>query len=217
VTSPNPIDLASWPRRELFEHYRLRTPCTYSLTVELDVTELVSALRDSRCKTYATQIWAIASVVNRHEEFRLTLDDRGEPATWPVVHPMFTVFNAARETFAAVWTPFDPDFASFHDRAAELLAEHSRATALFPQGEPPPDAFDISSLPWTSFTGMNLNIANAWEHYLPIITLGRYAVRDGRTYLPLALQMNHAAADGFHTGRLVQELQELVRAPDWVV
>lgn len=32
----------------------------------------------------------------------------------------------------------------------------------------------------------------------------------------IALQMNHAAADGFHTGRLVDELQEFVRSPDWI-
>ena len=34
------IDLASWPRREYFEHYMSDVPCTYSLTVRLDITEL---------------------------------------------------------------------------------------------------------------------------------------------------------------------------------
>ena len=29
------IDIASWPRREYFEHYMNAVPCTYSMTVEV--------------------------------------------------------------------------------------------------------------------------------------------------------------------------------------
>lgn len=34
------IDIASWPRREYFEHYMNAVPCTYSMTVRLDITNL---------------------------------------------------------------------------------------------------------------------------------------------------------------------------------
>ncbi|MFC8599839.1 CatA-like O-acetyltransferase [Isoptericola sp. NPDC057191] len=49
-----------------------------------------------------------------------------------------------------------------------------------------------------------------------IFTLGRYVERDGRVLLPLAVQVHHAVADGFHTARLVNELQELLADPAWV-
>jgi chloramphenicol O-acetyltransferase type A len=39
-----PIDVSHWPRREHFEHYRDRAPCTYAMTIDVDVTELVGAL-----------------------------------------------------------------------------------------------------------------------------------------------------------------------------
>lgn len=216
MTRPDPIDLATWNRRETFEHYRRTVPCTYAITVELDVTAFAAALARSSRKTYITQIWAIATVVNRHLEFRMAETDAGEPAAWPVVHPAFTVFNAERETFAAVWVPYDADFARFHDAAAEVLAAAASATTMFPQGELPADVFDVSSLPWTSFTGFTLNIDGGSNHLLPIFTLGRYLERDGRTLLPLAVQIHHAAADGFHTARLVRELEDLVAEPGWV-
>ena len=216
MDAPTLIDMDAWPRREHFAHYRRRVPCTYSMTVELDVTAFTTALRTSRRKSYMAQIWALATVVNRHDEFRMCLTANDEPAVWPVVHPAFTVFNAERETFACVWTPYDPDFGMFHDRAAALLAEHSQATAFFPQGAPPPNTFDVSSLPWASFTGFNLNIADGWDHLAPIFTLGRYSERDGRVLLPLAVQAHHAAADGFHATRLVNELQTLVDEPTWL-
>lgn len=216
MNTAHPIDLATWPRREHFEHYRDRVPCTYAVTVEVDVTDMVVALRDSERKTYIAQVWALASIVNRHAEFRMTLTDDGEPAVWDVLHPAFTVFNPERETFACVWSAFDSDFARFHDAAAPLLETHRTATSFFPQGDAPSNIFDVSSLPWTQFTGFALQIDGGSNHLLPIFTLGRYFERDGRTFLPLAIQMHHAAADGFHTARLVEEFTALVGDPTWI-
>jgi chloramphenicol O-acetyltransferase type A len=34
--------------------------------------------------------------------------------------------------------------------------------------------------------------------------------------LPLAIQVHHAAADGFHVSRLVRELEELLADPRWI-
>lgn len=96
------IDMDHWPRREHFTHYRNRVGCTYAITVDIDVTEMVAALRTSSRKTYLAQVWALASIVNRHDEFRMTLNDAGAPTVWDVMHPAFTVFNPDRETFASV-------------------------------------------------------------------------------------------------------------------
>lgn len=211
-----PIDLGSWPRRQHFEHYLNASPCTYALTVEVDVTAFAAELRASERKTSLAQIWAIATVVNAHDEFRMGLTESGAPGVWPVVHPAFTVFNPAQETFSSVWVPYDADFAVFHRSAAHAIAEHASASGLFPQGRPPANTFDVSSVPWTSFTGFTLNIRDAWRHLAPIFTLGRYVERDGRVLLPLAVQLHHAAADGFHAARLVDELQALLREPAWV-
>lgn len=214
--TPRLIDLDSWARREHFEHYRHTVACTYSMTVELDATRFVLALAGSARKTYLAQVWALATVVNRHQEFQMTLTETGAPAVWEVVHPAFTVFNPDRETFASIWTPYEADFGAFHDAAAAVVAEHRHSTSLFPQGAPPGNTFDVSSLPWTPFTGFNLNVRDGWDHLAPIFTLGRYTQRDDRTLLPLAIQVHHAAADGFHVARLVREVQDLLDQPDWI-
>ncbi|MER7960201.1 CatA-like O-acetyltransferase, partial [Streptomyces sp. NPDC096030] len=97
------------------------------------------------------------------------------------------------------------------------LAEHSRGTDFFPQGKLQANVFDVSSLPWASFTGFSLNIGgNGGSHLAPIFTLGRYTERNGRVLLPLAVQVHHAAADGFHSTRLVNELQVLMTDLTWL-
>lgn len=216
MTLPEPIDLELWTRRETFEHYREDVPCTYAVTVEVDVTQLLAALRRTGRKTYLAQIWAIANAINHRREFRMALTKSGAPATWPIVHPAFTVFNASRETFASVWSQYDTDFTIFHERSAKVLADAASAVSMFPQGELPPNVFDVSSVPWMSFTGFSLQIDEGTRHLLPIFTIGRHVDRDGRTFMPLAVQVHHAAADGFHTARLVDDIQALMAAPGWV-
>ncbi|WP_144765738.1 CatA-like O-acetyltransferase [Curtobacterium sp. 9128] len=214
--APSPIDLATWPRREHFEHYRDVVPCTYAATVDVDVTAFVRALREHGRKTYPAQIWALATAVNRHPEFRMTLLPDRSPAVWDVVHPGFTVFNPDRETFSAVWVPYDPDFDAFHAAVTEALVTHRGATAMFPGPPAPPNAFDVSSLPRTTFSGFTIQVGDGWDHLLPIFTIGRHHERDGRTLMPLAVQVHHAAADGFHTSRLISDVEQLLAEPSWL-
>ena len=47
-----PIDLTSWPRREIFCYFSRMAPTGYSLTVELDVTSLHHVLREAGLKFF---------------------------------------------------------------------------------------------------------------------------------------------------------------------
>jgi chloramphenicol O-acetyltransferase type A len=216
MTELRAIDLDQWARREHFEHYRTRVPCSFELTVDLDVTDFVEAIRASRSKTYASQIWAIATVVNRHAEFRMQLLEDGAPAVWDVVHPMFTVFHPSTETFSALVVPYDEDPRRFHEAAVATMEQYRDDVRMFPQDDRPSNVFDVSTLPGASFTGFALHVRDGWDHLMPIVTLGRYRVEGDRTVLPVALQVNHAASDGFHASRFVRELGELFADPSWV-
>ncbi|WP_440899782.1 CatA-like O-acetyltransferase, partial [Actinosynnema sp.] len=41
MDAPALIDLDTWPRRQHFTHYLRAVPCTYAMTVEVDVTAFV--------------------------------------------------------------------------------------------------------------------------------------------------------------------------------
>ncbi|SDQ61024.1 chloramphenicol O-acetyltransferase type A [Curtobacterium sp. UNCCL20] len=216
MTELRAIDVDQWPRREHFAHYRERVQCTFEVTVDLDVTAFVAAVRASDAKTYASQIWAIATVVNRHPEFRMQLRGDGSPAVWDVVHPMVTVFHPETETFSALVLPFDEDFRWFHDAALATMEQYRDDVRMFPQDDRPRNVFDVSTLPRTSFTGFALHVRDGYDHLMPIITLGGYRTVGDRTVVPVAMQVNHAAADGFHASRLLDELEALFAEPTWL-
>ena len=67
--------------------------------------------------------------------------------------------------------------------------------------------FNISAVPWASFRSLHLELPEANDYLLPIFTLGRYRKENGRTLLPLAMQVHHGVTDGFHVGRFFNRLQ----------
>lgn len=209
-----PISLDSWPRADHFRHY-MKHPCSYNLTVNVDTTQGVAQARGNGYSVYLAHVWAVAEVFNNHDEFRLGMH-ADELVQWPVTHPAFTVFHREPETFSSLWVPFDRTFAKFHAVAQETIAEYDGCPQLFPQADRPENSFDISGVPWVSFSAFSLNLPLGLSRLAPILTLGRFEVRDGRTLLPVSVQIHHAAADGFHIARFVRELEELLTEPSWL-
>lgn len=103
------IDLKTWNRAEHFHHYMKVNPCTYSMTVKLDITRL----RESNTKLYSAMLCGITKIVNAHEEFRMALDEKGEPGYYDEMHPIYTVFHKDTETFFNIWTEYQGDYGQF--------------------------------------------------------------------------------------------------------
>jgi chloramphenicol O-acetyltransferase type A len=205
----NRINLTQWDRREHFEHFTRNMSCSYSITVDIDITALQSALAARHLRAYPTQIYMLASVVNRFTQFRMDTDKEGHPGIWETTHPSYTVLNRARDTFSSIWTPYNAHFPTFYAAASEDIDNYSNSTSFYPQPHMPKNIFDISSIPWLSFTAFNLNVSGNGNHLPPIFTIGKYKQKDGVTLMPFALQVHHGACDGVHVGRFVEALQTM--------
>lgn len=205
------IDRNVWGREPFFRHYFDDVPCTYSMTAKLDIT----AIRQSRTKLYPALLYAIASVVNRHEEFRTAMDERGQLGVFSEMHPCYTIFHPRAETFSNLWTEFSTDYSTFLKRYEEDQALYGERCEMEAKPGTPANTFPVSMIPWTSFDGFNLNLRKGYDYLPPIFTLGKYNEKDGICHIPLAVQVHHAVCDGFHLCRFLNELQELIREQGW--
>ena len=88
--------------------------------------------------------------------------------------PSYTIFHKESETFSSLWTAYTPDLTAFCRAWEADMARFGTVpgpVARVP--EPGQGIFNVSAVPWTSFTGFNLNLQR--DHYLPpIFTLGKY-------------------------------------------
>lgn len=210
------VDLETYPRREHFDHYLNQVRCSYSATVPIDVTGLRARLKAEGLKAYPAQIYLLATAVNRIPEFRMSLDSDGRLGCWESISPMYTVLSQATKTFSAVWTAYQEDFAAFYRACVEDIDRYGTG-AFMPQTDIPTNVFDISSIPWVDFTAFNLNFSPG-THLPPIFTIGKYIESNGRTQMPLSIQVHHAVCDGYHLGQFVEQVKQLASSFDeWLV
>lgn len=208
MTNFNLIDFDNWNRKEHFNHYMNQVRCSYSVTVNIDVTQWRKVLKAAGLKDYPAQIYLLSSVVNEFPEFRMSLDGEGNLGYWDSVSPLYTALNKETETFSSIWTDYDSSFESFYQRCVDDTDTFCNG-ALFPKPDCPANVFTISSVPWLDFTALDINVFNNGTYLAPIFTIGKYIEVDGKVMMPLAIQVHHAVCDGLHVGRFVERVREM--------
>lgn len=198
-----PIDLEAWERREFYEHFINEVRCSYSTTVHLDITNLKG------CRLYPAMIWLLTQTVNQMPEFRTALTDEGL-GIYSQMHPAYTIFNQKSKTFSGIWTEADSDYSKFLKAYEADAGMYSSSVKFAPKPNRPPNTFDISMVPWFTFTAFDINVFDHGKYFLPIFTMGKFFDMDGKRMLPLAIQVHHAVCDGYHVGRFIEMLQEKI-------
>jgi chloramphenicol O-acetyltransferase type A len=173
----NYIDIENWSRKEWFEHYLNEVRCTYSITINIDITRLQIVRKEEKIKLYPVLIYLLSVVVNKYEEFRIDYDEyteQGRLGYWDSVHPVYTVFHKDSGTFSSLWTEHDNCFSVFYDRYQKDIAKYGSVERFSPKENVPKNIFSVSSIPWTTFTGFNLNVYTDGSYLRPIFTFGKY-------------------------------------------
>lgn len=202
------LDISKWHSREHFEHYLHQIPCSYSMTLNLDLTLLLQQLKKQNIKLYPSMIYLISSIVNQYEEFKTAIDANGHVGIFDCLHPSYTIFQKDKRSFTNIWTSYIPSFSEFYKHYLLDIEKYSDITRFVAKPDVPSNVFHISSIPWVSFTGFNLNLPKSTDYLLPIFTMGKYFEQSGKIWLPIAIQVHHAVCDAFHVGRFLGDLQE---------
>lgn len=193
------IDLAAWPRRPHFEHFRGYLIPHACLAARVDVTDLRAAAKADGASLFATLLHAACRAANAVPELRQRI--RGDAVVeHDVVHPSFTVAGPD-DTFSYCHGVYDPDRATFlRNVAAARDALAGRATVAEAPGD---DRLYVTSLPWLDF----LNIQHpqrAPADSVPRIAWGKVVAVGDRFETTLSIQAHHALADGVHLARFFE-------------
>lgn len=200
------IDIKNWNRKEYFDHYYSNVPCTYSMTVKLDITKII----EKKMKIYPTMLYSLTTIVNRHCEFRTAFNNDGELGIYNEMIPSYTIFHKDTETFSNIWTQYTPILENFCKAYENDLQIYGNNKQFIGKPDIPTNNFNVSMIPWVSFEGFHLNLNKGYNYLKPIFTMAKYYKDQDKFILPLAIQVHHAVCDGFHVCRFISELQELI-------
>ena len=207
------IDLATWPRREQYELYRDLAFPYFSMTADVDVTELRGLVRRLGESFTSAFSYAVARAANDVPEFRQRMHRRDrepdEIREFAIVHPSITVLGDGGQ-FRFCVRPYPEDFDAFREQALPRIEEAKKAPSLWvvPDRE---DFLFMTSIPWSRFTAMTHPVPLDPACSVPRIAWGKFQEDpDGRTRMPLNVQAHHAMIDGLHLGRFYARLQEIL-------
>lgn len=202
------IDMDKYERREHFEHYAYINNCSYSLTANIDVTQLVEKIKKDNLKFYPVFIYIVTKAVNSIKEFRMAVNDKDELGFYDEVSASYVIFHNDDKTCSNVFTKYNSDFQKFYKAITDDM-KNFKDTKGFETIRSEPSSFYVSCLPWISYSGFNLNLPVNGNFYAPIITWGKYENVNGKILMPLTVQINHAVADGYHTSMLFNDIQQI--------
>jgi chloramphenicol O-acetyltransferase type A len=209
------IDLENWERREHFEYYRNQLKCSYNLTVQLDVTNLLKKVKQHQLKFYPCMIYCISKIVNETQEFKMAVDSEGKLGYYDVIHPNYTIFHEDDKTFSDVWTEYSVDFKTFYQRITDEIKFYKDKKGIKVKANQPQNFFCISCVPWLSYTNFSTSVMEVEQPSLfPIITFGKFMEVDDCWKMPFTVNIAHAVADGYHTAKLINDIQNYINLFD---
>ena len=202
------IDMATWPRRGMYDYFSGVSNPFYSVTVQLDVTDLAAWARREGLSFYYALVYLCTQAVNQTEAFRYDIRE-GQVALLDRREPSFTDLKPGAELFHIVTMPAGEDIRAFCREARQK----SRAQEVFLDmaAEAGPLIY-FSCLPWVELTALTNERDFYRDDTVPRIAWGRYVEQNGRLKLGLSLEVNHRFIDGLHIGQFVRALEGLIAA-----
>jgi chloramphenicol O-acetyltransferase type A len=206
------LDIATWPRREAYAHFRHFEQPFFNVCTRVDAAPLKAAVRSGQTGSLALAYHFIAlRLVNLHASFCLRLDGDGV-VQHAVVHGSATVLRDD-ESFGFAHLPHSASYGAFVSQAAASMeATRVRAAGFDPR---PGDTALVyfTTLPWLHFSSFAHARRRDPGDSIPRFAFGRIDVDNQRHWLPLSVEVHHALMDGLHVGRFVQAFEAALADP----
>ncbi len=204
------IDTANWKRYDTFRRFYDDVSCSISICDDIDVSELYELCKKTAKSFYISMLYVTATVINAHDEFKMKAVDSPMyqypmPAVYDSVDVVHNIFHDSDETYTSAFTLYKSDYNEFYENCTDDInrAKRTRIQSV-PCGD---NVFEASCVPWRHFT--SIGAQNDVCSLLPLVCWGKLTEKNGRFYVPLSIQISHAAADGFHIARFINETEQL--------
>ena len=195
------IDMATYPRREHFNHFVGMAYPYVGVTVEVDVTDLLALCREKGYFFYLMVLHAVALAADEVPEFRRRIEGDGivEYDTCPTSHTELKPDG----TYAYCTLHHHMPLADYLAKA-EAARAAARENGSIAEEDDVQSMYFISTLPWLHYTQLVQPVA-CGEESNPRITWGKYQPdAAGRMMMPLSVLVHHALADGLHIAQFYE-------------
>jgi chloramphenicol O-acetyltransferase type A len=203
------IDMNSYYRKDIFNHFSADCKCSFAVTARVDVTDLKEFSKSTGTSFYLNFLYVLSKTLNSREDYRFYWDyQTRQMRLYDRINPRQYVFHEDTETITVVYSEYYDDYKTFYN-AAKADLEKGKSTREYGLDDAAhPNWFDASSLPWLSFDSMTVELPDGYLYFNPIVNWGKFREENGRLMMPVAIRLNHASADGFLAALFYKNLEK---------
>ena len=203
------IDMETYPRRALYEHFLTFEIPVVTRTVQLDVTSLIAYTKSNNYRFSLVIGFIITRAVNHVPELRHRIQD-GYLVDFNKIIPSFILLSKDNLVYFSKGV-FTDHFQNDYD---ENLAINQNGAKGLDQnvGSENQGQIFITNNPWNSFTSLQFPYSKKVSS-MPVFGIGKMYKDGNKIKAPLAIQNHHSLTDGYHIGHFLDILEKHLEDP----
>lgn len=196
------IDVSTWKRATHCKVFRNSVQPQYCVTFDMDITNFLSQVKKRNYSFTFSFVYAVTKCANEIDEFRCRFVE-GKPAIFETINTSFTYLDKSTELFKVINVPMQ-DTIEDYVALAKKTEENQTDYFVAPMAN---DIYQFSPFPWVSYTHISHTESGKKDNATPLFDWGKFYEKDGKTWMPFSVQVNHSFVDGIHIGKLAENLQ----------
>lgn len=201
------LDMTTYKRKEHFDYFSSLSFPYVGLTVNVDITRFVAAIKKGKEPFFLSLCYCIAKAANDVPEFRQRILD-GRIAEYEYCRTSHTV-SLEDETYCYCSLNSDMPFQDYLPYAVQAQEDAKAVKSMEDKDEDLHELIFISTLPWLSYTAL-INPVPSPGDSNPRITWGKYFTQGAEIRIPVSVLCNHALVDGLHIAQFYHHLDQRI-------
>ncbi|MDG4715770.1 CatA-like O-acetyltransferase [Winogradskyella marincola] len=197
------IDVDSWNRKRLFNHFMQLKDPYFGVVVPFDVTRAFEFSKENNVSFFVKYLHDCMKAINAVDNFRYRIID-DNVVDFEVIHASATI---AREdnTYGFSFINYSEDLEEFISSFNKEKQRIQNSDELYPpvNGQ---DCIHCSALPWFQFSGHKEPSSGNIES-IPELAFSKFKKEGNQLIMNVSIHVNHALVDGYHVGQFVEKFQ----------
>ncbi len=201
------IDLQSWSRYDTYKHFSAFELPFFNLCFNTDITLLYQKCKINGYSINQALHYCCLKAANAVDEFKLRIVD-GKIIQYDVIHAGAIVLLPDNNIRFCMYE-YETSFETYRLKADAVREKILRTQQTDPRSQEQ-DVIHFSVIPWVSFTSISHPRGSGKVESIPKITMGKFFKSEGRTMLPISVEVNHSLMDGYHLGLFNQRFEKAI-------
>lgn len=198
------INIDTWNRKQLYHHFRALKDPYFGVTIPFDVTKAYKFSKENNISFFGRYLHDCMRAINAVDNLKYRIID-DKVIEFNVIHSSATIMRDDK-TFGFSFINYSEDINQFLKHIETEKQRIQNSTNLYPPVNSQ-DCIHCSAMPWFTFTGHKEPQSGLLDS-VPKLAYSKTYQQDGKLMMNVAINVNHALADGYHVSLFSKKFQE---------